>query len=369
MDLDLLRPLYNGTLAPVVSVHLDTSREDEDADKRVELTWRELRRDLSTQGVDAATLHALDAEVGSSPHIVGPQGESLFAAGGRILGVFALSEPPTRSRAAVGPVPDPLETVLDLDHEVPYAMVALDRAGGDIEAYPAGAFDPATRRTYDGTTLHLTRVRGGGVSMGSYHRRSRNAWTDNAAGVAAETVEAAESVGADVVFVGGDTKAVPLLREELTALNLDADIVEVAGGGRGREDAVAALREAVDEALADVSREQHENAMANYRDALGTGLAVHGLPAVTAALAEGNVERLLLSADRDTDPLLWAAREDGRLIGSTPQALGAHADAAFQAPAGPLMLRAATAGAAAFSELLPGVAADDGCAAILRYAR
>jgi hypothetical protein len=349
-------------------VHLDTSREDEDADKRLELTWRDLRRDLSNQGVDEATLEALDAEVGSSPHIVGQQGESLFAADGRILGVFALSEPPPSSRAVVGPVADPLETVLDLDHEVPYAMVALDRVGGDIEAYPAGAFDPATRRTYDGTTLHLTRVRAGGVSMGSYHRRSRNAWTDNAAGVAAETVEAATSVGADVVFVGGDAKAVPLLREELTALNLDADIVEVAGG-RGREDAVAALHEAVEEALAQVSQDQHEEAMATYRDALGTGLAVHGLPAVTGALAEGNVERLLLAADRDAGPLLWAARQDGKLVGSTPQALGLHADAAFQAQAGPLMLRAATAGGAAFSELLPGVDADDGCAAILRYAR
>lgn len=217
-------------------------------------------------------------------------------------------------------------------------------------------------------TLHLTRVRAGGVSMGSYHRRSRNAWTDNAAGVAAEAVEAAHSVGADVVFVGGDAKAVPLLREELAALNLDADIVEVAGG-RGGEDAVAALREAVDEALAHVSQTHHEQAMATYRDALGTGLAVHGLPAVTEALAEGNVERLLLSADRDDGRLLWAAREDGRLVGSTPQALGVQAEAAFQAQAGPLMLRAAAAGGAAFSELPPGVAADDGCAAILRYAR
>ena len=78
------------------------------------------------------------------------------------------------------------------------------------------------------------------------------------------------------------------------------------------------------------------------------------------------MERLLLSADREAGPLLWAAREDGRLVGSTPQALGVQADAAFQGQAGPLMLRAATAGGAAFSELLPGVAADDGCAAILR---
>ncbi|GAA2059240.1 Vms1/Ankzf1 family peptidyl-tRNA hydrolase [Catenulispora yoronensis] len=367
MDLTLLRPLYDGgSSAPVVSVHLDTSRDDHDADKRLELTWQALRRELAGQGVDEPTLAALDGEVGASPHIVGPQGESLFAADGRVLGAFALSEPPPRSRAVVGPVPDPLETVLDLDHQVPYAVVALDRVGGDIEAYPAGAYDPATRRTYDGTTLHLTRVRAGGPSMASYHRRSLNAWTDNATGVAEETVQAASDVNASVVFVAGDPKAVPLLREELAALNLDADVVEVAGG-RARDDAFAVLREAVDEALAERSRTEHEQMMAAYRDALGQGRAVHGIAAVTEALTQGNVERLLLAADRAPDPARWASAEDQRMVGSAPEALGPHAESAFEAAAGPLLLRAAVAGGAAFSELLPEVPADDGVAAILRF--
>ncbi|NUP51240.1 MAG: hypothetical protein HOW97_28600, partial [Catenulispora sp.] len=327
MDLTLLRPLYNSAADSIVSVHLDTSREDHDADKRLELTWQALRRELAGQGVGEPTLEALDAEVGASPHIVGPQGESLFAADGHLLGAFALSEPPPRSRAVVGPVADPLETVLDLDHQVPYAVVALDRVGGDIEAYPAGAYDPATRRTYDGTTLHLTRIRAGGNSMASYHRRSVNAWTDNAAGVAEETVEAANDVGASVVFVGGDPKAVPLLRDELAALNLDADVVEVAGG-RAREDSVAALRKAVDEAVAERSRAEHEQMMTAYRDALGQGRAVHGIPAVTEALAQGNVERLLLAADRGPDPARWASTADQRLVGGVPADLGPLADSA-----------------------------------------
>lgn len=366
MDLALLRPLYDVVGSEVVSVHLDTSREDQDADKRLELTWRSLRRDLAEQGVGAQTLAALDGEVGAAPHIAGPQGESVFAADGRILGAFVLSRPPVHSRAVVGPVADPMETVLDLDHQLPYAVVALDRAGGDIEAFPAGAYDPATRRVYDGTTLHLTRVRAGGPSMAAYHRRARNAWRSNAAGVAQEAAEAANSVGADVVFVGGDPKAVPLLREEIAALGLDVELVEVSGG-RGREDTAAVLREAVEEALAERSRSEHEQAMIDYRDALGQGGAVHGLPAVAAALAQGGVERLLLAADRRTDPERWAAVDDGKLMGSVPEALGPHAGSAFQAGAGPLMLRAATAGDAAFSELLPDVTADDGCAAILRF--
>lgn len=42
MDLQFLRDLY-GLDGPVVSVHLDTSREDQDADRRVETEWRRLR--------------------------------------------------------------------------------------------------------------------------------------------------------------------------------------------------------------------------------------------------------------------------------------------------------------------------------------
>lgn len=368
MDLGLLRPLYAAPVnAEVVTVHMDTSRADRDAEKRLEIAWRDLRRTLEEQGADEPSLAALDAEADASPHIFGPHGESLFAADGQVLGTFVLSRPPGHNQGVVGPVVDPLETVLDFDHQLAYVVVALDREGGDIDAYPAGAFDPESQRTYDGTSLHLTRVGAGGPSMASYHRRSVNAWTSNAAGVAREVVEAAENVKAALIFVGGDPKAVPLLHEQLAAHGMvEAEVVGVPGG-RGGRDALAALRKAVDEALVEASLDSHRKMMAAYSDALGEGRAVHGIPAVSEALANGAVETLLLAADRDADPMKWASAADPRLIASAREGLGAAADDAFEAKAGLLMLRAATATDAAFSELLPGTHADDGCAAILRY--
>jgi hypothetical protein len=366
MELDLLRPLYD-TESPVVSVHLDTSRIDQDADKRLEITWRDLRRGLASQGVDEPTLAALDEAVGGSPHIVGRQGESLFATDGRLLAAFTLSEPPAANRAVLAAVADPLETVIDLDHQLPYVVVALDREGGDIDAYPAGAFDPATSRTYDGSTLHITRVRGGGPSMASYHRRSVNLWTENAAAVASEIAEAVKAVGAHVVFVGGDPKALGVLREQLASHRIEAALVDVAGG-RGGDDALAALRESVDTHLAAASRRSHEEAMDAYQEAAGRQLGVNGLPAVADAFASGNVRTLLLHADRGADPVKWAARNDPKLIGSSPEALGEHSSTAFEAPASSLFLRAAALTDATFSELLPTTSADDGCAAVLRYA-
>ncbi|MGK4585941.1 Vms1/Ankzf1 family peptidyl-tRNA hydrolase [Kitasatospora sp. HPMI-4] len=365
MDLGLLRPLFE-VASPVVSVHLDTSRTDQDSDKRLEVTWRDLRRDLEHHGVDDSTLRTLDDAAGGSPHLVGPQGESLFVSDGKLLAAFTLSEPPARNRVVTGPLADPLETVLDLDHQLPYVMVALDREGGDIDAYPAGAFDPVTSRTYDGSTLHITRVRAGGPSMASYHRRTRNVWTDNAAGVAAEIAEAVEAVGARLIFVGGDPKALGVLREQLAPHRLEAELVDVPGGRAGG-DALTALRQAVDQALADASRRSHEQAMNGYREALGQGRAVHGIPAVSEAFANSSVHTLLLTADRGADPLKWGTHVDPRLVASAREALGEHTADAFEAPAAQLLLNAATMTGAAFSELLPDVHADDGCAAVLRY--
>jgi hypothetical protein len=323
--------------------------------------------------VDAETLAVLDEAVGGSPHVVGPQGESLFAAEGRLLGAFTLSVPPAASRVALGAVADPLDTVLDLDHQEPYVVVALDRAGGDIDAYPAGAFDPATSRTYDGSTLHLTRVRAGGNSMASYHRRAKNVWSENAAGVAAEIAEAAEEVGARLVLVGGDPKAVGVLRLAFERVSLPVRMVEVAGG-RGGGDAESSLRASVDRALAEESRASHLRAMDEYRQALGQGLAVQGITQVCEAFARGGVSMLMLSADRDLDPLLWGTFADPRMVGTAREALGEHAEDAFTAPAADLLLRAAVLTGATFGELLPDAAdgaaavAQDGCAAILRYA-
>ncbi|WP_042375113.1 hypothetical protein [Streptacidiphilus neutrinimicus] len=92
-----------------------------------------------------------------------------------------------------------------------------------------------------------------------------------------------------------------------------------------------------------------------------------GVPAVADAFARGNVPTLLLHAARGADPAKWGTRSDPELTGSSPEALGEHGAAAFQAPASALLLRAAALTDAAFSELLPSAPADDGCAAVLRY--
>ncbi|MFG3042516.1 Vms1/Ankzf1 family peptidyl-tRNA hydrolase [Streptomyces sp. NPDC048330] len=365
MDLSFLRPLYE-VAGPVVSVHLDTTREDQDADKRIELVWNALRKELEAKGVDAETLNVLGASVGGSPEIVGPQGESLYAAGGRLLAVYTLAAPPAANRAVVGPVADVLETVLDRDRQLPHVIVALDRQGGDIDGYAVGAFDAARSRSYNGSTLHITRVKAGGPSKASYHRRTENVWDSNTAGVAEEIARAVASVDAAVVFIGGDDKATAVLRDQPALSALDVTVVDVSGG-RGGEDALASLRKSVDEALAEASARAHDAAFERFTAAVGTGAGISSIPAVTEALAEGRVQTLLLSADRSGDPLKWSSSENPMQVTSSAEGLDTTAGDGFSMPAGALLLRAATLSDADFTEIPADHNITDGCAASLRY--
>jgi hypothetical protein len=383
VDLQFLRDLYKLD-GPVVSVHLDTSREDQDADQRIEVEWRRLRRDLERQGVDEPTLVALDERLVAAPHVIGPQGEALFAHDGTVAQAHVMADPPAANRAVVLPIADPLGLVIDRDHQVPYVVVAVDRAGSDIDAYAVGEHDPVSQHSFSGGTLHITKVRGGGISSGHYHRRTENVWDRHARESAQAVVEAMESVGAELVLVGGDDKAAALLRDHLDGLARAAD-VRVISGGRADTGALRALRASVDAAVEDAMRRSHEQVIERFTDALRgsaqsdgasesdaapaslhEGPAVEGMRAVKEMLAAGRVDVLLLAADRSTDPQLWGSRSDPMIVATDQAGLGA-ASGAFEAPAAALLLRAAAEGGAQFTELLPGTPVQDGVGALLRY--
>ncbi|MFF8373845.1 hypothetical protein ACF05W_34315 [Streptomyces lydicus] len=364
MDLAFLQPLYAGD-APVASVHLDTSRVTHDADKQIELRWRAARRSLSEQGADEADLAVLDDVVGGAPDVPGLQGEALFASGGRLLGAFTLVEPPAADSAQVLPVPDPLGVAIDRDHQLPHVVVAVDREGADVEAYPAAEHKPALRRTFNGSTLHITRVRAGAEAKASYHRRTVNLWTENTEQAADDVRDAVASVEAAVVLVAGDPKAVGLLRQHLTVRQSDAEVVYVEGG-RTDDSARQALRASADAAMHEVMASRHRVVLERLEAELAGGRALQGIPAVKEALAEGRVETLLLAADRSEDPLLFASRRDPRALGTDPAALGEDSTV-FSAAAAPLLMRSAVLGGASFTEILPPTRCTDDVAALLRY--
>ncbi len=363
MELSFLRPLYTEG-APVASVYLDTTRAVPDADERIATRWRTARRTLAEQGADDATLEALDATVGGVPDLSGPQGEALFAADGRLLGAFTLTEPPAADRALWTPVPDPLLLAFDRDHQVPHVLVAVDREGADVEGYPAAAHEPAFRRTFNGSTLHITRVRAGAEAQASFHRRTVNVWSENTEQAAQDVRDAVDAVDAEVILVAGDPKAFGLLRDHLGPL---AERLVKVGGGRTDAQARAALREAADTALHEISAESHRDALRQLESALDGDQALQGIPAVKEALAEGRVDTLYMAPPTATqDVPLFTSERNPRALATDRAALGDD-PTVFEAPAPLLLLRAAVLGDASFSEIQPPTRCTDGVAALLRY--
>ncbi|WP_114398778.1 baeRF2 domain-containing protein [Marinitenerispora sediminis] len=363
MDLRFLDALYTGS-GPMASVYLDAS-PTEDTAKEVELRWRGLREELAEQGADAETLRALDGAVGESTGLPGPQGEALFARGGRVLAAHTLSRPPRRNHASWLPVPDPLDLVADLEEAMPYVVVAADRLGADVAAY--GRYGGlAEERSFSGGSLHVQKVRGGGMAHRRYQRRSEQLWDANAAEVAADVADAVAEVNAVAVFVGGDERALGKLRGHLDERTRGL-LVDLPGGGRADADAMASLRDAVQRRLEETAVLFRDTVVAEFRDEVGrAGRAVEGLEATMAALRAGQVRTLLLQADRPVEKELWAALDDPRQVAADRGALTDPGEA-VAGPASALLIRAAHAQGADLTLLPPADGESEDVGALLRF--
>ncbi|KIH97156.1 hypothetical protein LP52_20780 [Streptomonospora alba] len=364
MDLRFLEPLYRAP-GPVASVYMDTTRATENAVHEIGLRWRGLREELSESGADEATLKALDSAAGGVSGIPGPQGEALFAADGELIAAYTLSSPPSRNRASLLPVPDPIELVSDLDDGLPYVVVALDREGADIYAYPAYGSLSEERHT-SGATLHINKVPTGGWRQKHHQRHTEEVWFANAAEVAHDVEEAVKNVQAAAVFVGGDERALGKVREHLHHSTAEM-LIELSGGGRGDPDAIAELRKSVEEGLRRTAVVLRSGLMEQYAQDLNReGRAVQGLSATCEALRSGQVGRLLLAGDRTDEPTLWASASDPLETAEDRSRMTDPAEA-FEAPASSLLLRAAQATSAAFTRLPDSGDAQDGAGAFLRF--
>lgn len=363
MDLRFLEHLYTAS-GPVASAYLNTTRAEENAPDYIRLRLRSVLEQLEEQGADPQTLEALHSAAGGGVGIPGPQGEALFAAEGRLLGAYVLSEPPSADRGAWLPVADPVDLVADTDGAVAYAVVAADRVGADVYAYPAGG-DLVDERHYTGATLHITKVPSGGWSQRRFQENTEQVWRLNAENSAREVEEAVESVGAAVVFIGGDKRAVDLITEHVSERTRGL-MVELEGGGRADPGDLRRLRTRVDEGLRRTAEVLRAQVLVDLPDQAAQGLAVAGLDATARALSRGQVGRLVLDTGRVSDRSLWALTEDRTQVTLDPDKLTGQGDL-FAAPAGALVLRAAQAQDAAVTVLPQGTDVQDGVGAFLRF--
>lgn len=374
MDLGFLRPLYESD-GPVASVHLDTSRDTTDADKKIDLRWRHLREELAALGTDEATLDVLEEAIGEgNSRAYGDHGQAAYASQGRLLGEYTLTSPPAQDRASFLPVPDALPLAIDRGRQRPYVLVALDRVKAKVYAYAGHPTEGPVlesenvgenMQNLDGATRIFPGQRGDAGGRRADTGTAQDMWRENAVGVAELVRDAVAKVRAQAIIVGGDDEAIAYLRDNLGPRRLSIPI-KVVAGGRGGTDAEERLQESAEECLRELVQQEQEQAIDEYHRKLAHDQAVRGTRPTLPMLSEGRVDTLLLGANRQDEPQLWGSSTSPVLVHTSARGLD-DPDSGFQAPASALMLRSAVMGDARFSELLEEGEPSGEAGATLRF--
>ena len=177
----------------------------------------------------------------------------------------------------------------------PFLLVVTDRAGADLTASP-GAGQREQTFCVVGPDDEIERKHGpGGWSQPSYQHRVEDSWRHNAARVAQEVTAHAAAVGAQVLVLSGDVRAVQLLSDRLT--DDPAVLVRHISGSRAADGSQASRASRLEAVL----REAADTQTARLLDALQEhlepgGLAVEGVEDTVEALANGRVATLLVQA-------------------------------------------------------------------------
>jgi hypothetical protein len=367
MNLDFLRPLFDRP-GPWVSVYLDATRASENADHEVDLRWRGLREQLEQQGADADTLDAVRTALDEHPYQPGRYGLAVFARAGEASLVETLSAPPPVDEAYLRPLPHAMPLVVQRGEEVPYVRVLADRTGADLDALSVGGV-PRHGTVTGSATFPLRKVHAGGWSHRRYQQAAEESWKRNAGDVAAAAVQLAEAVGAEVIVVGGDVRAVQTFRDRLPKRWQDR-LVQTDAGARSAGADEAALDEVTIQAVADIADRKTRETIDRYQSQRGAAQASTGLADVVTHLQRGQVDTVLLVNDLSSTDTLWIDPDDPTLLSVDDHVLR---ESGVQNPlkvrADAALLRAIAGTGAHLILVSPEeLPLDDGIAAVLRYA-
>ncbi len=272
---------------PFVSVALPTPSALDDASHRIEIRWRNARRELEGTGVDDNELARLEGSLVGLDHSDGAAVVLLQAPG--IPTFVELLDSEIRDELVVVDSLPRLGPVLESrQRSVPHLMVVVDRAGADIVGI--GADSTPVEVEVDGEPFHLHRGHPGGWSQRRFQQRAENLWESNACANAAQVAELARRLDARLITIAGDVRAVGFLRD-----HLPADVADMALELDGQSpDAVA---DQTVRAVADVVARETRAVLEEFRAADGQGHAASGVGATLEALSAGRVRMLLVHDD------------------------------------------------------------------------
>src|SRR5436190_3996122 len=278
---------------PVASVYLSTPGAIENAGRASERRWKSLRTVLADQGAEAGALERIDPLVGTA-HL---RGSCLAVMSTRddLVHVEHRSEGPPFDFGAWEGVPVLGPLIRWRQSTPPYVMVRTDRRGADIVAV-------GTAEGLDGRSVAPSDARPerkaapGGWSQPRYQRRAENTWDVHAREVAEAVRVASDDVGAQVIVVAGDVRAVELLEAHLPD-RLVHHIKEI-DGGRAAGVSAERMEQETQRWVADASARSTVAVLEKFREERGQhDRAADGIDATFEALNESRVELLLVHHD------------------------------------------------------------------------
>jgi hypothetical protein len=290
-----------GGRGPFATVVLATEADVDNAAQRTEVRWKTARDELAQAGAPEELLTALDPVLPEA-HLEG-DGLALVARADGTLHVEHLATPPRTELVRWATLPSLVPVLEWRQGSPPHVVVVADREGADIVAVRRDG--PDVRHEAGGEDAAISKVRAGGWSNRRYQDRAENTWERNADDAAAKIATLAQRVGARLVIVAGDVRAVALLRDALP--QEVAELVREADGGRSPDGSAPVLAahaaRLLDEAVADDTRA----VLAKFAEERGQGdRAADGADETLEALAAAQVDVLLVAADDpDDDRTAW----------------------------------------------------------------
>lgn len=302
---------------PFASVHIDVSRDSENADHQVELQARGVCEQLAQQGAPESVVEALRSRLTENTHTPAPVSRALVAteSGGMIFDqlVHEHTEQPV---ATWGPLPDVNAWLEVEDSNTPFVLAVVNHEGGDVAAYVSDSPEPVQETSVGETSEIINKVKGGGWGHMRYQNASENVWSDNAESVVDE-IRSFVNKGFRLVLVAGDPKSRSMVRN-LMGESGPAALVEIdEGGGRSADGGGEALQEAIRERLMERAVQRRVEVSHELKDRLGRNDAVAtGINDVADAFVRGQVDTLLLDPVEAANEKLSPGDHPGLVIGS-----------------------------------------------------
>ncbi|WP_020416495.1 Vms1/Ankzf1 family peptidyl-tRNA hydrolase [Amycolatopsis sp. ATCC 39116] len=281
MDTTTLRPLVTAS-GPFTSVYFEDSHDTADAEKQLELKWRELKDALTAQHAPDGAVGALESAILDGPRATGRSGRALLAAGERVVVDEHLPSPPASTIARVSDLPYLLPLARYGELALPHVVAEVDQVSATVKAFDEHGHEMAAEEV-SGQDHPVHHTRGGGEAHHRMQHRTEEVKRHNVADIAGVIARLAEQANAQLIVVAGEVQGRKAVIDELPE----------AAKSIARE---ATHSDVADELAEAVRQSRLNDVVQQFRDALNQpdGLAVQGLEAVTAALREANVETLLV---------------------------------------------------------------------------